>query len=174
MLDLGVIVLDSGKTVSIEEWQKVMKFDSDHIADHVSITNDNVSCDNELVLHEMILVVFEMLRSKIGKPIKITSGFRTQKKQAELYAQNLGAAALGFSTHQLGLALDLHAGTSEIVDRYVRELRKIRQDISIRIGWKKYLSQGRYFVHIDCAPEFFKNKRRRKNFPKFWFEKKEW
>lgn len=146
----GILLSDFKTFMPLAEWQKKNGLQPDHVSQHIIIGVDNVACGGELILSEVLIGHFEMLRDKFGGPLKINSGYRTQKKQEELKAEGYRAAVT--SPHVRGYALDIDYTTNEELVRMLRILRPIP---GIRIGWKDYKNAGQTFVHLDVAPAAF-------------------
>lgn len=146
----AILDYDFKTIIPLAEWQKTNGLNSDHISNHIVIGIDNVLCDREIILSRTLIDVFESLREQFGKPIKINSGYRTQKKQEELKAEGYRAAVT--SPHVRGYALDIDYTTNEELVRILRILRPIP---GIRIGWRDYKNAGQTFVHLDVAPAAF-------------------
>ena len=80
-------------------------------------------------MSEKILDMLDLAREKFDKPIKITSGFRTEAYNQDLKAR--GYKASSKSSHLKGLAVDIHCNNSK--DRF--ELVDILLDVGFnRIG----------------------------------------
>ena len=80
-------------------------------------------------MSEKILDMLDLAREKFDKPIKITSGFRTEAYNKDLKAR--GYKASSKSSHLKGLAVDIHCNNSK--DRF--ELVDILLDVGFnRIG----------------------------------------
>ena len=88
--------------------------------------------------------IFKEIRTRWGKPINITSGYRCPKYQHKLYDQGMSNAIL--SPHSTGFALDLDCKTMNDVDVLAGLIGSINPEL--RIGAYKYKMT---FVHIDCA-----------------------
>ena len=85
-----------------------------------------------------ILEMLDLAREKYDKPIKITSGYRTQAYNEDLKAR--GYKASKNSSHLKGLAVDIHCNNSK--DRF--ELVDILLDVCFnRIGI------ANTFIHAD-------------------------
>lgn len=119
-----------------------------------------------VVIFDPLKHLFEAAREKVGRPILISSGYRSAEYQRKLYEedvrQNGGrpsgkVAKPGNSPHELGAAMDLIIPAGWTAE----ELAKLFRDTSValgfpvaRTGWKRYLGQG--FIHVDLAPMLFK------------------
>ena len=88
--------------------------------------------------------IFKEIRTRWGKPINITSGYRCPKYQHKLYDQGMSNAIL--SPHSTGFALDLDCKTMNDVDVLAGLIGSINPEL--RIGAYKYKMT---FVHIDSA-----------------------
>lgn len=124
------------------------------ITDHVSTDEFRCSCcgklppdleDDEVgglsLYYDVLLNAFENLRTSWGKPIKITSGYRCPKHNAEV-----GGGAI--SAHMFG-ALDLWFPTAAEADKFAKLLDDEEPDL--RMGRKQYKAEGKNIVHMDCA-----------------------
>tara|TARA_R100001443_G_scaffold76768_1_gene84150 strand:+ start:1050 stop:1418 length:369 start_codon:yes stop_codon:yes gene_type:complete len=85
-----------------------------------------------------ILEMLDIAREKYDKPIKITSGYRTQAYNENLKAR--GYKASKNSSHLKGLAVDIHCNNSK--DRF--EL----VDILLDVGFNR-IGIANTFIHAD-------------------------
>lgn len=100
--------------------------------------------------------IFNEIREKWGKPIKINSGYR-----CPTYNASIGGGPL--SVHQFGLALDLECSTDEEVHRLAKLIQQIEPD----------LRRGEYtgsmtFIHIDNGYRIFPKATRKWAVGKRW------
>ena len=89
-------------------------------------------------MSEKILDTLDLAREKFDKPIKITSGFRTEAYNQDLKAR--GYKASSKSSHLKGLAVDIHCNNSK--DRF--EL----VDILLDVGFNR-IGIANTFIHAD-------------------------
>ena len=89
-------------------------------------------------MSEKILDMLDLAREKFDKPIKITSGFRTEAYNQDLKAR--GYKASSKSSHLKGLAVDIHCNNSK--DRF--EL----VDILLDVGFNR-IGIADTFIHAD-------------------------
>ncbi len=89
-------------------------------------------------MSEKILDMLDLAREKFDKPIKITSGFRTEAYNQDLKAR--GYKASSKSSHLKGLAVDIHCNNSK--DRF--EL----VDILLDVGFNR-IGIANTFIHAD-------------------------
>ena len=89
-------------------------------------------------MSEKILDMLDLAREKFDKPIKITSGFRTEAYNQDLKAR--GYKASSKSSHLKGLAVDIHCDNSK--DRF--EL----VDILLDVGFNR-IGIANTFIHAD-------------------------
>ena len=89
-------------------------------------------------MSEKILDMLDLAREKFDKPIKITSGFRTEAYNKDLKAR--GYKASSKSSHLKGLAVDIHCNNSK--DRF--EL----VDILLDVGFNR-IGIANTFIHAD-------------------------
>lgn len=134
----------------LDAWQEMKKLPGDKLAQHISLISDNVACDGQLLISELLIEVFEKIRGYFGKSIHINSGYRTAEKQKSLIEQGYKAAKV--SPHCRGFAFDLDA--SRDAETLLDICRVVSKEYGrvIRIGWKSYWDAGQKFIHIDVAP----------------------
>lgn len=148
------IILSDFKTkIPLVEWQKQHGYTGGRVAKYIDLITDNITSDGgELHLSATILDVFDKLRERYGKPIKITSGYRTEAHQKRLIAEGFLAAKT--SPHCRGYALDVDIPNETEGIKLLGLLREIRREYDgrIRIGWKKYWKYKQTLIHIDDAP----------------------
>jgi len=89
-------------------------------------------------MSEKILEMLDLARAKFDKPIKITSGFRTEAYNKDLKAR--GYKASSKSSHLKGLAVDIQCNNSK--DRF--EL----VDILLDVGFNR-IGIANTFIHAD-------------------------
>lgn len=89
-------------------------------------------------MSEKILDMLDLAREKFDKPIKITSGFRTEAYNKDLKAR--GYKASSKSSHLKGLAVDIQCNNSK--DRF--EL----VDILLDVGFNR-IGIANTFIHAD-------------------------
>ena len=89
-------------------------------------------------MSEKILDMLDLAREKFDKPIKITSGFRTEAYNQDLKAR--GYKASSKSSHLKGLAVDIQCNNSK--DRF--EL----VDILLDVGFNR-IGIANTFIHAD-------------------------
>jgi hypothetical protein len=91
--------------------------------------------------------LFEDIRARWGRPIKISSGYRCIKKQRELYDQGITSAII--SAHCFGTALDLDTSSEEETKSLVKLMGTYQPDL--RVGFQSYLNRGQTLIHIDTS-----------------------
>jgi hypothetical protein len=136
----------------LADWQAKNGYLSNQVSPHIAVSE--VDDDSrELIINEIVLDMFEKIRKEYGKPLKINSGYRTQKKQAELIAKGYKAAAI--SPHCQGWALDIDYNTDEEYRHLLvacHMVSTISYNGYLRIGHKQYRQIGQTFIHVDiCA-----------------------
>lgn len=105
---------------------------------------------------QALLDSFESARSILGRPLTISSGRRSEKKQAWLIEQ--GYKASKRSTHIYGLALDILTPRKMGDEFFARVLRDAAMEccggVLPRIGYKEYRNgrEAALWVHLDIAP----------------------
>lgn len=101
---------------------------------------DLYAADGELgVEYGILFRAFEEIRAGLGGPISV-SGFRCPKRNKAVGGEDM-------SVHLFGLALDLDLGDEAEVRQAVEIARRLF--MAPRIGWKRYLAEGKTLVHID-------------------------
>lgn len=101
----------------------------------------------QLYLHKSIIELFDRTRHALGRPLTISSGYRSARTQERLVTQ-WGKAKK--SPHTMGCALDID---TENMDEAL-EIQAALQNASLetgrlpRIGIKKYKGN---FVHVDTV-----------------------
>ena len=103
----------------------------------------------EIKISPHIVYLFESVREELGKPIIITSGYRSEKYQA--YLRAIGYPAAIVSPHCYGAALDMLFPFSVDKDGFANLFvnHSLKLDYGIcRIGRKQY---GDTFLHVDVV-----------------------
>lgn len=93
-------------------------------------------------MNERFLKVLDSIRNNLGRPMTITSSYRTKE-----YNEEIGGAPN--SMHCQGCAVDVYIGNWTTEEK--RELNRILLDMDLTFGFAKT------FVHIDNREK-----------PKFW------
>lgn len=90
-----------------------------------------------------VAFVMQLLRGIWGKPITITSGFRSKKTNKDLYKKLNKPEKIG-SYHLLGLAVDftVEGMSPKQVQRYLDT-----------VNWPGGMGYGATFTHIDLGPK---------------------
>jgi LAS superfamily LD-carboxypeptidase LdcB len=160
------IITEKGKLIPLNEWSNTNHLAAGMLSKHLSAAEVEDENGN-FVISEIVIKMFELIRAqKGGKPIKINSGYRSQKKQNELreYYRKQGydeddIPAAVVSTHSMGLALDLDGrdkSDTRALYNAAEHVRKVYLH-DMRIGYFSYKNKGITAVHIDCAPYYFGN-----------------
>ena len=152
-MKVAVIIRNDGREQSLEEWQKEWDLPRSMVSEHLYIKE--IECDDSLILAEKIIEIFEDLRDKLGKPIRINRGYSTQAYTDILVKRN--SLAVKVSPHVIGVALDLDTKSFAETERMLVKLRELRDTKYpyLRIGWEKYKDKRWTMVHIDVAPFFY-------------------
>lgn len=119
----------------------------------------------KVVIYDPLIHLFEAAREKVGRPITISSGYRSEEYQRKLYEEDLqknggkpsGQVAMpGNSPHATGAAMDLIIPAGWTAQR----LAELFQETSVewgfpkaRVGWRQYLGRG--FIHVDLVHMLF-------------------
>lgn len=102
-----------------------------------SCTCNYKSCVDQVASKDLIKKL-DQVREKLGSPIIITSGFRCDRKQADLRKAG-HQTATGKSSHEEGIAADIAAIKS-------KDLLKIVKETFDNIG------TASTFLHVDVRP----------------------
>lgn len=84
-----------------------------------------------------LLVLLDELRDRYGKPIRVTSGYRTEK-------HNAAVGGVPESSHMRGYAVDIAASSS----RERHDLVKL----AIQVGFNR-IGIANSFIHLDNDPD---------------------
>lgn len=88
---------------------------------------------------DYLFETFEMLRSAVGRPLIITSGYRCKEHNKKVGGEPM-------SPHRFGLALDIQVKSKKEAEDMAVLLGGLGRDV--RIGYKKYAVPT---FHFDCA-----------------------
>ena len=157
------IITTDGKEIEYKDWEHHYHFGKEKVCEHIYITevSDNHELGGDFIISELILEVFEEIRKHWGKPITISSGYRSPAHQKKLRQSCSGTEREGLaakqSSHSEGLALDLDLPDEHTTKNLVMIIRKVRDEKYpfLRMGWRKYLAAGMTAIHTDCAPFYF-------------------
>lgn len=146
-----IIAKDYKTFIDLSDWQKINGLKSNQITKNITLDFDNILCESELLIAQDILECFDKIRAIYGKPIKINSGYRTQKRQDELTAEGYRTAKT--SPHCQGFALDLGFNPGEGLNLLQAVKEVVHNYLGlIRFGYKQYWDLKQNFIHVDCAP----------------------
>lgn len=113
------------------------------LSDHFVSTDFDCKCSvcTTTIIHPLLIERLETLRGLLLRPILITSGYRCKDYQADLASRGYDTAK-GTSTHELGEAADIKAGTL------------FGTDLTIQAENAGFTSIGTGFkwVHVDLRP----------------------
>lgn len=103
---------------------------------------EDITC-SYLILHLDLVAKLQALREHLMAPIKITSGYRSSTKQAQLKAQGYETAE-GPSTHEYGCAADINA--------YGR-FTGVQLEVAARAVGFKAVGVAKTWVHVDLRAD---------------------
>lgn len=148
------IILVTGEIVPLNVWQKSKSYSESQLSKFFSLKERTLK-NPDWVLHESLFDILDELRTEVGKPIRINSGFRSVEHQEVLRKTNKGAVAN--SPHTWGLAIDVDTVSNGQSDAYAKLILDISKskNIAVRVGWQQYKRFHETFVHFDVAPEMF-------------------
>ena len=118
----------------------IRRHSSEKLSEHFQANEFACKCCGYTILDTELVVLLEKLRNKVGKPLKITSGYRCPAHNAKV-----GGAPL--SRHVAGLAADVRWEgfnldiQTEQTKKMIRELATVSKLYGI--GWASD------FVHLD-------------------------
>ena len=94
-------------------------------------------------MDERLIRILEAVRARLGRPMKVNSGYRSPE-----YNHSIGGSKR--SQHKLGKAADIHINSQEEGE----EIEKLAREYGIG-------GVGRYntFIHLDTGPTRFWDKR---------------
>jgi uncharacterized protein YcbK (DUF882 family) len=96
---------------------------------------DNV-CKRQ-VLDDTLIRMLDEVRELVGLPVRVTSGFRCAKRQADLRAQGLETAK-GVSSHEMGQAVDIACSDM-----------KALEEACLKVFAKHSVGIAKTFIHVD-------------------------
>lgn len=82
-----------------------------------------------------LVVALDKVRAKLGKPMKVNSGYRTE-------AHNKEVGGVSNSQHRKGYAADIHIDNQDMGDRI---MALFIEEVGIKCGIGRYNS----FIHLD-------------------------
>lgn len=147
------IISGTGEEIDLKEWQQFRGIKGDKLTANFSVSE--FDCEGELLLSEKLIDFLQYVRLKWSKPLRINSGYRSQKKQDELKAQGFKTAK--FSPHVKGMAADLDTVSRSETLHLVQivKLCATNLKLNVRVGYQQYLNAGQTFVHVDVCPEHY-------------------
>lgn len=103
---------------------------------------EDITC-SFVIINMQLIQRLQLLRDHLMTPIKITSGFRSATKQAQLKAQGYETAE-GPSTHEYGCAADLNA--------YGRFSGRELETAARAVGFKA-VGVAKTWIHVDLRAD---------------------
>jgi hypothetical protein len=143
------ILLGNGKLISLADWQNLYEIGTNNVGKFFSLRENKFN--GSFIIAAPLIEVLDEFRQLLGKPVIVTSLFRTIAFQRSLQGTNNQAA--GISPHCGGFAADI-AGYGEAD---CQEKAKILQGILAKKDIRFYVSRQRNFLHIDVCPMFIGN-----------------
>lgn len=148
-----------------EEVPFLVRGGREYVSPHVSREEIDTEPAPKPMIFDPLIYLFETVREKVGRPIVISSGYRSPEYQRKLYEDDIRknggrpsgrVAKPGSSPHETGAAMDMYipAGWT------AQKLAEIFQETSValgfpkcRVGWRQYLGRG--FIHVDLVHMLF-------------------
>lgn len=157
----ATIILADGSKVSLDIWQGIygLPTGSSQIGKYIRIgekdRNGKVVIEDGCELAEWLIRLFDKVRAKRAKATYINSAGRSNARQNQLIAN--GERAASQSTHVVNMAFDVDTLNADETKQLVRDVELSAKElgIKVRIGWKEYMKEGKTFVHMDVAPEYY-------------------
>ena len=155
------IRLGNGNSIDLDCWQRTygLPLDSLQIGRHFSMNENIFRSDirkfGSLEVNEILMRFLDNFRDAVATPVRINSFNRSAAYQARLIASGVRAAAT--SPHVAKMAADIDTVSRQQTLQWVNVARAVAEDMDIRIrlGYKKYLAEGKTFIHVDVCPEFY-------------------
>jgi hypothetical protein len=149
---MKIIIKKDGSNAYLEEWQNERGLEPDKLSEHLWVS-EVVDRDepDRLIISEVLIDYFEILRTAYGKPLRINSGYRTPEHQKRL-VENPDYSAAVISPHCRGYALDIDTTSISMTHSLINIIKDSKELDFYRIGWKQYLDRGQTFIHFDIAP----------------------
>lgn len=147
-------ILDgNGRLQDLKEWQQFKGIKGDKLSANFSVPE--FDCEGDLLISEVLIDFLQVVRSRWGKPLKVSSGYRSDAKQASLKAQGYKTAKV--SPHTKGMAADLDTTSPDETKKLAALVESVARfmKLPVRIGFKQYLNAGQTFVHIDVCPHYY-------------------
>lgn len=168
------ILTSTGKRITLKDWQHINHLPKDKAATHYRTSE--LDCNGELLIAAPLLNLIDKFRDRIGKPVRINSGYRSLEKQAQLKAA--GYLAASTSPHTVGMAVDIDTRNKIETLAVVKILRNIAAEngYKIRLGYNQYLRAGQTFVHVDVCPMYYApgQSLHKEKHPAVWEKQIEW
>lgn len=105
---------------------------------------------------ELLLKAVNVIREKWGKPLVVTSGYRSEQKHKDIYRKKGipdGKIPMG-SAHLKGLAVDFSDP-----DGKFEEWISANQDLLEELGlWQEHPESTKGWVHLDLLPRAIKDR----------------
>ncbi len=119
--------------------------DKDSINQYFNVSEFSCQCKHKECLEQRISVDLvtrlTTLREAVGKPLRVTSGFRCKAHQDDLRASNVNTVVSTQSQHELGNAADVQFRQLK-VDDWTLETKKLFFTIGL----------SSTFLHLDTRP----------------------
>jgi len=116
-----------------------------YISGHIMLSEYRCPCcavipyDTESPAHRELFQAYEAIRTTLNRPLRITSGFRCPKHNADIGGEPL-------SVHLFGLALDIDAVDVGEVETLVTAVNLVTPNLRMGVYTKKGT-----FIHIDTG-----------------------
>jgi zinc D-Ala-D-Ala carboxypeptidase len=116
-----------------------------YVSGHIMLSEYRCPCcgaipyDTESLAHRELFQAYEDIRSTLKRPLRITSGFRCPKHNADIGGEPL-------SIHLFGLALDIDAVDIGEVETLVTAVNLVAPNLRMGVGIKTGT-----FIHVDTG-----------------------
>lgn len=169
------IILSTGNEITLANWTLSQRLPHLKVGKHFTVSE--FDCEGEMKIAEPLIKLLDHFRERLGKSVKINSGYRTEAKQKSLTAQGFKTATN--SPHCKGMAADIDTTSWAETVKYVELLKECAKEkgISIRLGYNEYWKlKKQTFVHVDVCPMYYAKGRpfHNEKHPVQWERPSEW
>lgn len=149
-----------------EEVPFLIRNDREYISTHISRAEfGQRDGSQKVVIYDPLIQLFEAVRGGLGRPIVISSGYRSDEYQKKLYEEDIQknggkpsgrVSKPGHSPHATGAAMDLLIPPGWDAQKLAELFQHTSTALGFsvcRTGWRAYLGQG--FIHVDLVYMIF-------------------
>ena len=146
---IQILSKNGKKLYSLKEWQALYGVEENKVGRFFS-TNEKEFKDG--IASELLICLLDDVREVSEEPMIVNSLWRSEVEQS-----NLTVAKAKYSPHPKGMAADIQCKSYSHVNKMVTIIRMVARKlgIKIRLGYKSYLENKKYFIHIDVCPNYY-------------------